>query len=99
MDDLHSLNEAINAKAGRKLLPSILVSLAIFALVFVTIEYVPILFGVLVWAAIMLAMRELVRAYNAGGEGKCRVLINQIKLAQHGQRSISECISTPGNQN
>lgn len=67
MDDLHSLNEAINAKAGRKLLPSILVSLTIFALVFVTIEYVPILFGVLVWAAIMLAMRELVRAYNAGG--------------------------------
>ena len=67
MDDLHSLNEAINERAGRKLLPSIAVSIAIFALVFVTITYAPILFGVLVWAAIMLAMRELVRAYNAGG--------------------------------
>lgn len=67
MDDFHSLNEAINAKAGRKLGPSILVSLAILAIVFLTISFVQILFAIFAWIAILLASRELVRAYKAGG--------------------------------
>ena len=67
MDDFHSLNEAINAKAGRKLGPSILVSLAILAVVFLTISFVQILFAIFAWIAILLASRELVRAYKAGG--------------------------------
>jgi len=67
MDDLHSLNEAINKKAGRKLLPSIIVSLGILALVFGTVYYIPIAFGILVWLAVMLAIRELVHAYKIGG--------------------------------
>jgi phosphatidate cytidylyltransferase len=67
MDDMHSINEAINKRAGRKLLPSIAVSVLILAVVFVTINYVPILFGVLIWVAIMLALRELVQAYHVGG--------------------------------
>jgi phosphatidate cytidylyltransferase len=67
MDDLHSINEAINAKAGRKLLPSILVSIALLALVFGTVYRFKPLFGLLVWVAIMLAIRELVNAYKHGG--------------------------------
>jgi phosphatidate cytidylyltransferase len=67
MDDFHSLNEAINAKAGRKLGPSILVSLSLLAVVFVTISFVKFLFAILVWVAILLAARELIRAYKAGG--------------------------------
>jgi phosphatidate cytidylyltransferase len=67
MDDFHSLNEAINAKAGRKLGPSILVSLAILAVVFLTITFVPPLFAFFAWIAILLAGRELTKAYKAGG--------------------------------
>jgi phosphatidate cytidylyltransferase len=67
MDDFHSINEAINAKAGRKLGPSILVSLSLLAVVFVTISFAKFLFAIFVWVAILLAARELIRAYKAGG--------------------------------
>ncbi len=67
MDDLHALNEAINKKAGRKLLPSIAVSIAILAVVFTSVYYVPVAFAVLVWIAVMLATRELTNAYASGG--------------------------------
>jgi len=67
MDDLHALNEAINKKAGRKLLPSIAVSVAILAVVFTSVYYVPVAFAVLVWIAVMLATRELTNAYASGG--------------------------------
>ncbi len=67
MDDLHSINEAINAKAGRKLLPSILVSIGLLALVFGTVYKAKPLFGLLIWVAIMLSIRELVNAYKHGG--------------------------------
>jgi len=67
MDDFHSLNNAINARAGRKLGPSILVSLAILAVVFLTISFVPPLFALFAWVAIILAGRELTKAYKAGG--------------------------------
>jgi phosphatidate cytidylyltransferase len=67
MDDFHSLNEAINKKAGRKLGPSILVSFAILAVVFLTISFAPPLFAIFAWIAILLAGRELTRAYRAGG--------------------------------
>jgi phosphatidate cytidylyltransferase len=66
MDDLHALNEAINQRAGRKLLPSIAVSLALLAAVFSTVYFVPVAFAVLVWIAVMLATRELVDAYKQG---------------------------------
>lgn len=67
MDDFHSLNEAINARAGRKLGPSILVSLSLLAVVFLTISFAKFLFAIFVWVAILLAARELIRAYKAGG--------------------------------
>ena len=67
MDDLHSLNEAINKRAGRKLLPSILVSLTILGLVFGLLSLKPILFAALVLAAVVLGLREINHAYSIGG--------------------------------
>ena len=66
MDDLHSINDAINRRAGRKLLPSIAVSLGILAIIFGALKINPILFAIFVWAAIVLAIREIVRAYATG---------------------------------
>ena len=67
MSDLHSINEAINKKAGRKLIPSILVSLALLVVIFLTIAYVPPLFALFVGTAVLLALRELVSAFHARG--------------------------------
>lgn len=67
MSDLHSINEAINKRAGRKLLPSILVSLLLLAAIFISIAYVPILFALLVGTAVMLATRELIAAFHERG--------------------------------
>jgi phosphatidate cytidylyltransferase len=78
MDDFHSLNNAINARAGRKLGPSILVSLAILAVVFVTISFAPPLFAIFAWIAILLAGRELTKAYKAGG---IELPVNAISIA------------------
>ena len=78
MDDFHSLNEAINKKAGRKLGPSILVSLAILAVVFLTISFAPPLFAIFAWIAILLAGRELTKAYKAGG---IELPVNAISVA------------------
>ena len=78
MDDFHSLNSAINARAGRKLGPSILVSLAILAVVFLTISFAPPLFAIFAWVAILLAGRELTKAYKAGG---IELPVNAISIA------------------
>ncbi|MFM8965640.1 MAG: phosphatidate cytidylyltransferase [Actinomycetota bacterium] len=65
MSDLHSINEAINKKAGRKLIPSILVGLALLGIIFSTIAFVPILFGLFVLIAVLLALHELSAAFSA----------------------------------
>ena len=65
MSDLHSINEAINKKAGRKLIPSILVGLALLGIIFSTIAFVPILFASFVLIAVLLALHELSAAFNA----------------------------------
>jgi phosphatidate cytidylyltransferase len=67
MADLHSINDAINKRAGRKLLPSILVSLFLLALIFGSIAYEPKLFLALILVVIMLGVRELAHAYRTGG--------------------------------
>jgi phosphatidate cytidylyltransferase len=67
VSDLHSINEAINAKAGRKLLPSILVSLSLIALVWLTLAYARVLFALLVAIAVALGLREIARAFAAAG--------------------------------
>ena len=65
MDDLHSINEAINKRAGRQLLPSIAVSLVILGAIFGALKLRPDTFAALVWVAILLAIREIVRAFKS----------------------------------
>jgi len=67
MADLHAINDAINKKAGRKLLPSILVSLFLLGLIFGTINTAPLLFFSLIWVVIMNGIREITAAYGKGG--------------------------------
>ena len=65
MSDLHSINEAINKKAGRKLLPSIGVGLTLIGLVWFTLSYQRAIFAIVVAIAVILGARELVRAFAA----------------------------------
>jgi len=67
VSDLHSINEAINAKAGRKLLPSIAVGLSLVALIWLTLAYIPFTFTLLVAIAICLGIREITRAFAVAG--------------------------------
>ena len=67
MADLHAINDAINKKAGRKLLPSIAVSLLLLGLIFGTINTQPLLFFAFIWVVIMIGIRELTAAYGKGG--------------------------------
>jgi phosphatidate cytidylyltransferase len=67
MADLHAINDAINKRAGRKLLPSILVSLLLLGLIFGTISIAPLLFFAFIWVVIMLGIREIASAYRKGG--------------------------------
>ena len=54
MSDLHSINEAINKRAGRKLLPSIAVSLSLIALIWFALAYEKVIFAVVVMVAVVL---------------------------------------------
>jgi phosphatidate cytidylyltransferase len=65
MSDLHSINEAINKRAGRKLLPSIAVGLFLLAIIFSTMAYIPVLFAVFVGIAVLIALHELTTAFKA----------------------------------
>ena len=76
MSDLHSINEAINAKAGRKLLPSIFVGLSLVALVWLSLAYARILFAALIAVVISLGIRELVRAFAAANIEVSSVSLN-----------------------
>jgi phosphatidate cytidylyltransferase len=76
VSDLHSINEAINAKAGRKLLPSIFVGLGLVALIWLSLAYVRISFAVLIAVVISLAIRELVRAFAAANIEVSAVSLN-----------------------
>jgi phosphatidate cytidylyltransferase len=67
MADLHAINDAINKRAGRKLLPSILVSLLLLGLIFGTITVNPLLFFGFIWIVIMIGIREIASAYRKGG--------------------------------
>jgi len=65
MSDLHSINEAINKKAGRKLLPSIGVGLSLIGLVWFALSYEREIFAIVVALAVILGAREIVRAFAA----------------------------------
>jgi len=64
MEDLHSLNEAINKRAGRKLLPSIAVSLTLLLTIWSTLAFRRELFAVVIGIAVILGIREIVRAFD-----------------------------------
>lgn len=65
MSDLHAINEAINKRAGRKLLPSILVSLFLIGLVWVLAAYFRFGLAILIAVAVSLAVKEIVHAYRS----------------------------------
>ena len=65
MSDLHSINDAINKKAGRKLLPSIGVGLSLIGLVWFALSYQREIFAIVVAVAVVLGVREIVRAFAA----------------------------------
>jgi len=67
MSDIHSINEAINKRAGRKLFPSIAVSLSLVALIWFALAYRREIFVVVVAVAVLLGIREIVRAFSARG--------------------------------
>ena len=66
MSDLHSLNDAINKRAGRKLLPSIIVSVSLILLVMGTVKFIPVAFAGVVGIAVYLSVRELMKALAVG---------------------------------
>jgi phosphatidate cytidylyltransferase len=76
MSDFQSINEAINKKAGRKLGPSIVVSLSLIALVWFALAYRREVFAVVVAVAVLLGIREIVRAFNVRG-----IYISVVSLA------------------
>ena len=65
MSDLHSIFDAINKKAGRKLLPSIGVGLSLIGLVWFALSYQRVIFAIVVAVAVVLGVREIVRAFAA----------------------------------
>lgn len=67
MSDLHSFNEAINARAGRKLFPSIAVGLGLMALIWFSLAFERTIFAFLVAFALVLAVRELSHAFTSVG--------------------------------
>lgn len=67
MSDLHSINEAINKRAGRKLLPSILVGLGLIFLIWASLVFERVIFAGLVSIALILAIKELSRAFTSIG--------------------------------
>lgn len=65
MSDLHAINEAINKRAGRKLIPSIAVGLLLLAIIFSTMAFIPELFALFVGAAVLIALREMTSAFRS----------------------------------
>ncbi|CAB5239248.1 unannotated protein [freshwater metagenome] len=81
MDDLHSINAAINARAGRKLLPSIAVSIGLILLVWSTLAFAREVFAVLIAVAVILGLREIKRAFTAR---KIHISFRSLALATGG---------------
>ena len=67
MSDLHSFNEAVNARAGRKLFPSIAVGLSMMALIWLSLAFERTAFAFLLSFALVLATKELSTALTSVG--------------------------------
>jgi phosphatidate cytidylyltransferase len=65
MSDLHAFNDAINKRAGRKLLPSIGVSVALFLIVWSSLAFYRVIFASIVALAMVLGVREMVKALKS----------------------------------
>jgi phosphatidate cytidylyltransferase len=65
LSDLSAFNEALNKRAGRKLLPSIAVGLTIIAICWFSLAYQRSVFAAIVAIAASLGIRELARAFGA----------------------------------
>jgi phosphatidate cytidylyltransferase len=65
VSDLHSINEAINKRAGRKLLPSIGVGIFLILLVWLSLSTYRVIFAAIVTLAVVLGIRELHKAFHA----------------------------------
>ena len=65
MSDIHSINEAINKRAGRKLGPSIVVGLSLLALIYLSLITNRIAFAALVLIASILGLREIIAAFKS----------------------------------
>lgn len=75
MSDLHSLNEAINKRAGRKLIPSIGVGIVILALVIGSLSFFDrVLFLALALAFVYRGIWEMDRALSRAGYDICSSL-------------------------
>jgi len=81
MDDLHSINDAINRRAGRKLGPSILVSLSLVVLIWSSLAFQPVVFAGVVTLAVILGIREISRAFSAA---KTNISTNALIVAAVG---------------
>jgi phosphatidate cytidylyltransferase len=67
MSDLHSINDAINRRAGRKLFSSIAIAILLLALIFSSMAFFTPGFALLVTVAIAISVDELVRALKKSG--------------------------------
>ena len=65
MSDIHSINEAINKRAGRKLGPSIVVGVSLLAIVYASLAFNRILFATVVLVATLLGVREIIAAFKS----------------------------------
>ena len=65
MSELSAFNDALNKRAGRKLLPSIAVGLTIIAICWFSLSYERAFFAAIVAIAVSLGIRELARAFGA----------------------------------
>lgn len=67
MSDLHSLNEAINKRAGRKLFASIAIAIILLAIIFTSMALLPPAFALVVALAFAISTHELIQAYRGAG--------------------------------
>ena len=65
MSDLQAINDAINKRAGRKLLPSIAVSVSLIALIWVLLSFFRFGIAVVVAVAVSLAIKEIAHAFKS----------------------------------
>lgn len=67
MSDLHAINEAINKRAGRRLVSSIVIGILLLAIIFSTLSYFRFGFALVVVLAFAISSHELLAAYSKSG--------------------------------